>query len=292
MCAAFGKSPEISALFADLAVYRRSLRTQNQWQDKGVAMRLAIMQDHPATGLDDAFARLDNAASRVRADLLVTPEMWLGGYKIGAGSVAALAAQAGAVQARLAAIARRHGMAICAGMARPAGQGGAFNSAVIAGPDGAVIAGYDKLHLYGDVDRAQFQAGRARAPIVDLAGLRVGMAICFDIEFPETARDLALRGADLIVVPTANMAPYDSVCTRILPTRAEENRVFAAYANYCGAEGDFAYCGQSVICGPDGADLARAGQAPALITADLDRAAMARARADIDYLASRRTDLF
>ena len=63
--------------------------------------------------------------------------------------------------------------------------------------------------------------------MVDLNGWRLGMLICYDVEFPENARQLALAGADLIAAPTANMIPYDVVATTIVPARAFENQVMS-----------------------------------------------------------------
>ncbi len=157
---------------------------------------------------------------------------------------------------------------------------------------GETLATYAKTHLFGDVDRAQFVAGDGYAPVVELGGWRLGLAICYDIEFPETARLLALAGAEAILAPTANMAPFDSVALRLVPSRAEENALYVAYANYCGSEGEFDYVGLSCVCGPDGGDLARAGRGPEMIFADLDRGALAAARSRSTQLADRRPDLY
>ena len=100
--------------------------------------------------------------------------------------------------------------------------------------------------------------------LVDLDGWRLGLLICYDVEFPENARALALAGADLIAAPTANMDPYEVVATTLVPARAYENQVYFAYANYCGHEGEISYCGQSCVVAPDGTDAARAGRLQAL----------------------------
>lgn len=264
-------------------------------------LRLVIMQDTPCHDPDEAIARLDRAAAQAcadpaGADLLIAPEMWLGGYHIGTERSAALAARAEKLSQAVAAIARRHRVAILTGMAQPApsanGERRPFNSALMVGPGGAILSRYNKTHLYGEVDRAQFIPGTELSQIVVLNGWCIAIAICFDIEFPETARALALAGADLIAVPTANMMPFDSVATRIVPARAEENGLFVAYANYCGSEPPFDYCGLSCICGPDGEDLARAGRDPTLIRATLDPTAMNRRRKMLNYLHQRRLDIY
>jgi 5-aminopentanamidase len=260
-------------------------------------MRLAIDQWRPVMGgVPEGLARLERAAVRAAhagADILVLPEMALTGYNIGASAVRAAAeGEAGAIEAALAAIARRHRIGLVAGYPRGDGQGGCHNTARLMGPDGATLTRYAKTHLYGSVDRKQFTAGPALGEVVELGGWRFALAICYDIEFPETARSLALAGAEVILVPTANMSPYESISMRIVPARAEENAVYVAYANYCGGEAEFDYVGLSCICAPTGDELARAGEGEEMIFADLDRAAFDRARAIGTHLEDRRPDLY
>lgn len=260
-------------------------------------MRIALLQC--ASGAPDTeagLARLEDAAARAAATgaaLLVTPEMFLTGYAIGADTAARLAEPADGPAAQAAsAIARRQGVALLYGWPERCGDGGVYNAARLTDADGATLAVCRKTHLYGDLDRAQFAAGQALAPVVGLGGLRVGLAICYDIEFPEVARSLALAGAEAILVPTANMRPFESVATRLVPARAEESTVFLAYANYTGREAGYDYCGLSCIVAPDGEDLARAGDGEALLVADLDRARLDAARARLTYLRDRRPELY
>ena len=260
-------------------------------------MRLALDQGPPATGGSaEALARLDRSASAAAAagaDLLMTPEMALTGYNIGGDAVRAAAeSPGGPMRAALSEIARRHRVALVAGLPELGADGKIYNAVNLLDKRGASLACYRKTHLYGAVDRAQFAPGATLAPPVELDGWVLGLAICYDIEFPELARAHALAGADAILVPTANMVPYDGVATRIVPARAEENEIYVAYANYCGSEGEFAYCGLSCVCGPDGADLARAGRGEEMIFADLSKGHLAATRARSTHLADRRPELY
>jgi predicted amidohydrolase len=169
---------------------------------------------------------------------------------------------------------------------------GTRNAAALIGADGETVLDYAKTHLWGDLDRAQFVAGRALSPVVDLGGWKVALAICFDIEFPELARALSLSGAEVILVPTACAEPWVSAPLRLVPARAEENGIFVAYANYVGREPGNAYCGHSCVAGPGGEDLARAAREPAVIVADLDRVAIEKRRAAIPYLDQRLPGLY
>jgi predicted amidohydrolase len=260
-------------------------------------MRIAIFQGPAEPGsvtrnLDLLEVRAAEAASS-GADLLIGPEMFLSGYNIGAKTASRLAEPAnGPSLARAAAIARERGVALLFGYPERGGDGVVYNSVRLIGRDGRSLANYRKCHLFGDLDRAMFRAGSASPALVDLEGVRVGLLICYDVEFPESVRLLALAGADLVAVPTALMDPFEVVAHTHVPARAIENQVFLAYANRCGEEGDLCYCGLSCVIGPDGADLARAGRGEALIVADLDLARLRAARLENTYLADRRPELY
>jgi predicted amidohydrolase len=260
-------------------------------------MRIAIYQGPPEPGsvvgnlrqLEERAA----AAAGAGADLLICPEMFLSGYNIGANAARRLAEPAdGAALAQAAATAREHRIALLLGYPER-GQGGAvYNAVRLIGRDGRGLANYRKCHLFGALDRGMFRAGSGPSALVDLGGVRVGLLICYDVEFPESVRLLALAGADLVAVPTALMEPFAAVARTLVPARAIENQVFLAYANRCGREGDLHYCGQSCVVGPDGADLARAGRGEELILADLDLDHLAAARRETTYLADRRPELY
>lgn len=260
-------------------------------------MRIALLQCEPQSrGKTEALAGLERtalAAAAGGARLLMTPEMYLSGYNIGAEAARAAAESRDGPSLQAArAIARRIGIAVLMGFPERAQDGAVYNSVQLIGPDGVARASYRKTHLYGAVDRAQFAAGAALRQPVLLEEWPVGLAICYDIEFPEVPRRLALAGAQAILVPTANMTPFESVALRLVPARAEENAVHVAYANYVGREGAFHYCGLSCVCGPDGADLARAGRGTELLFAELSKQQLAETRARSTHLEDLRPDLY
>lgn len=258
-------------------------------------MRLAVWQGVPA-GADAeaglaALAEVARRAADGGAHLLLTPEMALTGYAIGAEAVARLAQPRGVYHARVAEIARASGLAIAFGYPERT-EAGVRNAAALVTRDGETLLDYAKTHLWGEIDRAQFVAGDRLSPVVDFAGWKVAFAICFDIEFPEVARALALAGAEVLLVPTACAEPFRFVPEMMIPIRAAENGVYLAYANYAGAEAARVYCGCSCLAGPDGTLLAQAGTGQDLLIARLDKGAMAAARRALPYLAGRRSDLY
>jgi predicted amidohydrolase len=162
---------------------------------------------------------------------------------------------------------------------------------MLIGPDGAWLANARKAHLFGAEEKRLFIPGDSLS-VASVGDMRIGILICYDVEFPEAVRALALQGAELIAVPTALMRPFDRVARWLVPVRAFENQVFLAYANRCGREGDLEYCGESCVIAPDGSELARARQAEELLVADLDPDAFERSRTDNPYLRDRRADLY
>ena len=257
-------------------------------------MRIAVVQAAGTPGDVDAnlrdVRRLAAEAAGEGARLAVFPEAFVSGYNIGGDRVAALAQPCdGEAVAEIAAVAGEHGLAILCGYYERAGAD-VFNSAVLVDRAGRVAANARKTHLWGDVDKLAVGAGQGFTAAA-VEGVGVGILICYDIEFPEAARALALAGAQLIAVPTALMAPSTLIADVLVPARAYENQVFVAYANRVGREGDLDYIGRSCVAGPEGV-VARAGAEEAVLVADLDLDAITRSRRRHSYLEERRPSLY
>lgn len=237
-------------------------------------LTLALWQTAYAPTPAQALQRLDATAAQARAlgaDLLVCPEMGLTGYAIGPERVAALAEPSdGALARAVASIACRHRLAVVYGYPErhPAGER-PYNAAQFIAANGRRLAHYRKTHLYGDLDRAQFSPGDTASQAFEWRGWRLGLLICYDVEFPEAVRGLAMQGAHAVLVPTANMREFDEVPMQMVPARARDNRLFVAYANACGREADLHYGGLSTVAGPDGERLGRSGRSSDLLTVRL-----------------------
>ncbi|MFP8964049.1 carbon-nitrogen hydrolase family protein [Streptomyces nanhaiensis] len=246
----------------------------------------------------DSLAALDRAARRAAAQgarLLVASEMYLTGYAIGE-RVAELAEPADGPGAEaVSRIAAEHGIAVAYGYPERDGEA-VYNCAGLVGPDGARLADYRKTHLYGGFEASAFRPGDTPVVQADVDGVRVGMLVCYDVEFPENVRAHALAGTELLLVPTALMRPYEIVARTLLPARAFENQLYIAYANRCGTEGEgedaIAFTGLSCLAAPDGTVRARAGAGEDLITADVDTGRLRASRADNPYLRDRRPELY
>jgi 5-aminopentanamidase len=259
-------------------------------------MRIALFQGTPGPlDVPGNLERLQHQAQQAAAHgakLLVCPEMFLSGYNIGLDQAERLAEAADGPSAmRVVEIAQAQQIAIVYGYPERADDGAIYNSVQLIDAHGRNLCNYRKTHLFGELDRSMFSPGPDHFPVVELDGWKVGLLICYDIEFPENARRLALAGAELILVPTANMAPYDFVCQVTVRSRAQENQCYLVYANYCGSEGEIHYCGQSSIIGPDGSLLAMAGHEECQLQADLERERVVTGRNAFPYLQDLRRDL-
>ncbi|WP_419993376.1 carbon-nitrogen hydrolase family protein [Streptomyces boninensis] len=259
-------------------------------------MRIALHQGPPGVpaSTQAALRALDAAAHRAAAGgarLLVTSELYLTGYATDPAPLAEPAQGPGAHA--VARIAAEHGLAIAYGYPE-AGPGGAtYNAVQLIGPHGAALANYRKTHLFGDFEKKTFAAGADLVVQADVDGIRVGLLICYDVEFPEAVRAHALAGTELLLVPTALMRPYEIVANAVVPTRAWESQVYVAYANRCGREGDYDFAGLSCLAAPDGTVRARAGHGGEdLILAEVDPELLGASRAENTYLADRRPELY
>ncbi|WP_222123923.1 MULTISPECIES: carbon-nitrogen hydrolase family protein [Microbacterium] len=260
--------------------------------DGSSPVRIAVLQARGEPGdVPRNLERIARAAREARkggAEILVTPEMFATGYNIGPrlGEVVT-----DDLVDRLREVAVRAGIALVVGtgLRRP---DGIANAVLVIDAEGTVLARYDKTHLFGDLDRSLFVAGETLGPLLTWRGLRLGLLICYDVEFPENVRALAVAGADLILVPTAQMEPYAFIAEHLIRVRAWESQVAIAYANRVGSEGDLSYVGRSSVVGADGVVLAAAGpDRDELLLATVDPAAIERSRAANPYLRDRRPDL-
>jgi predicted amidohydrolase len=242
------------------------------------------------TALEAAAA----AAAERGARLLVTSELFLTGYALEEHALRTAAEPAtGPAAQRAAEIAARHKIALAYGYPERDGDA-VFNSVRFVDPDDGPCANYRKTHLFGAHERTVFTPGGTPVVQTTVDGTRIGLLVCYDVEFPETVRAHALAGTELLLVPTALMRPYEFVARTLVPARAYENGLHVAYVNRCGPEGAYDFAGLSCLAGPDGNVRARAGTDPAgeLLVADVDRDVLRAARAEAPYLSDRRPELY
>jgi len=240
-------------------------------------MKVGFVQFFPVFGGKARnIARVVDMVRGRDADLWVLPEFFATGYQFkDRAEVEALAEPLDGTMIRtMADQARALGTRFCGGFPERAGDA-VYNSAFLVGPDG-LEASYRKVHLF-DREKELFQPGDRGFEVVDMAGVPVGMMICFDWIFPESARTLAMKGARLLLHPSNLVLPH---CPDSMPVRCIENRVFAVTANRIGVEERteeaLTYIGMSQVVDPAGRILIRAGrdeEVAGSVEIDPDRAA-------------------
>ena len=234
----------------------------------------------------EASAR--NAANN-GADLLLTPELFLSGY-----DPRKVCTDDGEHHRDwVAGIAAAAGIRIVASTVEHSGTG-SYISASLFDRNGQELTRYRKQHLFGTEETEAFKPGEGNPELLRIDDFTVALGICFDIEFPEYARQQALRGADLLLIPTAvplregikgEPHPLDTrlISTLVVPTRALESQLFIAYANHAGPR----FSGTSTVADPYGRRIATAGDTGhQLLFADLDHKLVGQAREDVGYLSS------
>lgn len=238
-------------------------------------MRVAVVQTRPEFG--DVAGNMERAIAMMRserADLYVLPELCLSGYLFeSTGEARGLAQEPGdQVFDAAAEFAASERAAVVLGFAELAGAR-LFNASILLAPDGSRSV-YRKVQLFWG-EKEIFEAGDKVPSVVDAAGARLGMMICFDWIFPEVARTLALAGAQVLCHSANLVLPY---CQEAMVTRCIENRVFAATANRAGSERragqELRFTGMSEVVAPNGEILARAsGDREEVLVVDIDPAA-------------------
>lgn len=247
---------------------------------------LAQLAPHPADVVAN-LARLEAVvAEHAQAELIVFPELFLTGYNLDAVQEQGLDPY-GDVIGQVQTLARHWRTAVMVGFAEMLNEGVA-NSLACIDSDGSLAGVYRKTHLFGR-ERDRFTVGD-RLAVVELAGIRVGPMICFDIEFPEPARVLALDGAQLLVSIAANMEPYEPDHHLASRARALDNRLPHIYVNRTGWEVPFAFTGHSRLVAADGSVLLQLGsdECVASVRVPVD----AEMSEPTDYLNQLRPDLY
>ena len=248
--------------------------------------QLAGRDNGTAYNLERALAAI--AATAADTQLIVFPETHLMGFP-SAETVADIAEplDGPTVQAVIQA-ARARNIAVVIGMAENDG-GHFYNTTVLITPEGIALK-YRKTHLWAS-DRGVYEAGDRYATCL-WNGVRVGLLICYDIEFPETARALAQLGAELLLVTNGNMDPYGPTHRTAIMARAQENQAFALMVNRVEAGDDgLMFAGGSALVDPLGTLLFEAGRDEGRFTVELDFNRLDAARKDYRYLDDQRLKL-
>jgi predicted amidohydrolase len=256
--------------------------------------QMEVASGRPEENLFTAETLVAEAAAR-GSGLLCFPEMWTTGFHwdvIGQRS----AGHAETIN-RVALMAKRYRVWINGSMPALDRAGKTANTSVLISPAGEVTALYRKIHLFSQMGESSHLVPGDSLVLADTPWGPAGLAVCYDIRFPELFRSYALRGACLAICPSAFPHPRLEHWRVLIRARAIENQMFFIAVNRSGTEdlgpdGMVNYCGHSTLVDPWGDTVIEAGEEAALLTAEIDLGLVAEVRSGMQVFRDRRPDLY
>lgn len=252
--------------------------------------RVALLQLAAQDGasLEESFVEVRHAISGAgEADLYLLPEMWTPGY-FAFDDYDRAAADFQAVTAFLSEVARTSGAYVHGGSLLHKTESGLFNCSVFFDRSGELIAEYHKIHLFGYGSREQELLTPGSSPVVvDTDFGKVGLAVCYDLRFPELFRTLTDLGAEIFLVASAWPHPRVEAWSTLLAARAIENQAFMLAANGVGDASGGVLCGRSAVIDPWGMTVASTNEVAGTVSAQIDVGEVRDARRTFPALADR-----
>ena len=222
------------------------------------------------------------------AQLAVLPEMWSTGYDYK--HLSRLAEETPRVLDAVGEVAARHGMVVVGSLPEK-DDGRIYNTAYVI-DRGEVVSSYRKLHLFSTMGEDRFLAAGDWLQTVPTSVGRLGVAICYDLRFPELFRKLALEGAEILCIPAEWPKPRQEHWRTLLRARAIENQLFVAATNCCGIQGKLDFFGMSLLLSARGEVLAEGGENDTELCAVFDFEEMQTYRAQIRCFSDRRPEIY
>lgn len=262
--------------------------------------RIALVQMHSSEdkqeNLKKSMEFIAEAAAK-GADLVCFPEFQMA-FSPGSQSAAQLAAIAettrGNFVLQLAAAAKKNKIGVVAAIYEKSGKSNrVYDTAVVISATGRVTAAYRKLHLYnalGFKESAKLQPGKKITKPAKTGAGNVGLLICYDLRFPELSRILTVKGADVLVAPSAWVAGEmkEDHWQTMVKARAIENGSYVVAPDQLGN----IYCGRSMAVDPFGVVLVDMGQREGVEVIDIDKSRVEKIRKSLPLLKNRRTDVY
>lgn len=256
--------------------------------------RLAAVQFDILLGKKEAnlekAGEMIKQASEMEADIACLPEVFSTGFSMK--NIRELAEEIpGRTTEFLSAVSRKNKIGVIGSIVERQGKR-LFNTCVAIDSRGRLAAKYRKIHLFRPfMEDRHFEAG-CEPVCNDFEGLKIGLMICYDIRFPELARCLALKGAQVIFVPAEFPCPKRKVWETLLAARAIENQLYVVGVNRIGRDKACRYFGGSMIAGPSGEKLASCGGREKVSVAEIDTGKTKEAREAISCFSDRRPKVY
>jgi len=231
-------------------------------------------------------------AARLEADVVCFPELATTGYALNRSWRRLAETVPGPTSVALGRVASEHGFYLICGIDElEAKSDRIYDSSILIDPNGNLAGVYRKVQLWANEQR-YFTPGNSFSVFRTRFG-KIGLGICYDLEFPEPARIMALGGADIVFFSSAQPKPMQGMIDAYVRSRAGENTIFACHSNRIGREGHLVFFGQSQIVSPTCMPLARMRGEEGLVQAELDLSIIRKIRkTQLPYFRDRAPSLY
>ena len=251
------------------------------------AVQLEITLGEPEANISRARGLLA-AAKQQGAEIVLLPELWTTGYDLERAAGLAIHLKS---DHEIAKLAREFGVYLCGSVLEKSG-GKFFNAFTIYSPSGDLLAVYRKLHLFAPLREPEFLSSGDEPVAMELPWGKSGLAICYDLRFPELFRSYAVDGARLMLVCAEWPHPRLEHWRTLLRARAIENQAYVVACNAVGRVNETVFFGHSMIINPWGEVLMEAGEVETILSDELDLTEVDRIRTQFPVLSDRREELF
>ncbi len=251
--------------------------------------QMDVALGQPGENLEKVRAMTAEARRR-GSELVIFPELWSTGYDLERVDEYATSVDQG-VFAETAALAREHSLYILGSLLERSDRG-YRNTAAIFSPEGRLAGQYSKVHLFKPMAEDIYLVAGEEAPLFSLPWGQSGLAICYDLRFPELFRKYALAGARVVFLVAEWPLPRVGHWLTLLQARAIENQFFVVACNRVGDSGEWSFFGHSRVFDPSGELVAAAADEETLLTADLDLDLVGQVRQAATTLEDRKEDVY
>jgi omega-amidase len=252
-------------------------------------VQMAVVLSNPAANLKKADEWLAEA-SRRGSELVVLPELWPTGGDWR--NLSALSAGQAEVLEAVSGLAKKYGLWLNGSMLALNEAGQPANTSILFDPQGRHVGVYRKIHLFGLMREDHYLTAGQHLTVVATPWGQVGLAICYDLRFPEMFRAYALAGVTLVFLPAAWPSSRLNHWHALLRARAIENQLYMVGVNQAGSDGHYTYGGHSAIIDPWGETVVEAGESETLLTATIDTERVAEVRQTMPVFKDRRPAVY
>lgn len=254
-------------------------------------IQLDVMYNQPKENFEKVHSSINQLMEKEKPDVILLPEMW--NVSFFPDELEGVADYEGTeTRALLSRLAKEHAVNIVGGSVATKYDGHFYNTSYIYNREGQLVHTYHKVHLFSPADEHEKFKRGDHLGLVELDGVKVGIATCYDLRFVEWIRLMALKGMEVLFVPAAWPHPRLQVWQTLLKARAIENQIYVVGVNTCGATDDLKFCGHSAVISPLGKVITELNESEETFTENLDLSKLKGIRKDIGVFKDRRPELY